>query len=47
MMTICPHCAAWALVVGTTTASFYGGARLLWQRVICWRGHRSLSAWWK
>lgn len=39
MLTRCSHCGARALVVTASTASFYGGAKLLWRRVVCWRGH--------
>ena len=47
MLTRCPHCGALALVVGKTTARYYGGALLVWRSVFCWRRHRYSTAGWE
>ncbi len=45
MLTRCPHCGGWAWAT-RGIASFYGGAKLLWRRTACWRGHRALETVW-
>ena len=47
MLTRCPHCGAWALVVKTVRMGLYDRGRLRWRRIICGRLHWCGTAGWE